>query len=85
MPAGVITTDISYHHGTWQKMNCEYCPPVDPTLAHTQTPPGSADDVFLLSAAGTQALVCKHAPILPSLTTVPYPLITHNLQLPPIP
>ena len=45
-------------------------PPLpDPTLAHTQTPPGSEDDVFLLSAAGTQALVCKHAPILSNLET----------------
>lgn len=42
-------------------------PLADPTLAHTQTSPGSADDVFLLSAAETQALVCKHVPVLPNL------------------
>lgn len=85
MPAGVIMTEINYHHGTWQKMNCRNCPLADPTLAHTQTPPGSADDVFLLSTAGTQALVRKHAPVLPDLQTLLHPLITHKPQPPPTP
>lgn len=68
---GANMTEISFHLGTWQKMNwllLVLSPNphslVDLTLAHTQTPSGSVDDVFLLSAAGTQALVCKYAPIL---------------------
>lgn len=54
--------------------------PADPTLAHTQTPPGSEDDVFLLSAAATQALVCKYAPIFPNLKTSS---LLFNLPKPP--
>lgn len=69
-------TEISFHRRTWQKMNWLLLvlspnpqSPADPTLARTQTPPGSEVDVFLLSAARTQALVCKYAPILSNLET----------------